>query len=294
MRSFEFETWDVFTDRRFAGNPLAIVTDARGLSTDEMQAITREFNLAETTFVLPPEKSGNDARVRIFTPGYEMPFAGHPTVGTAISIARARGKTGVLNLELNAGLFPVEVRLDGGAFARFTNPNLPAERGRAPDAAQIEAALMLPEGAVDRGAHRPRRVGAGVDFLYAHAPLEAVRSARLNLAAWDGVAADGLIGVLLYAEGGVAADANFHVRMFAPDAGVSEDPATGSAAAALPGQIALAGAAPEGAVNWIVEQGFELGRPSRIEVAATFEGGAVREVKVGGGAVPVSAGRIFL
>ncbi|MEX0644973.1 MAG: PhzF family phenazine biosynthesis isomerase, partial [Parvularculaceae bacterium] len=109
MKTYDFETWDVFTDQRFAGNPLAVVMDARGLSSEAMQMITREFNLAETSFVLPPENPANTARVRIFTPGYEMPFAGHPTVGTSIAIARARKLSGALKIELKAGLFPVKV-----------------------------------------------------------------------------------------------------------------------------------------------------------------------------------------
>ena len=135
MTRYDYETLDVFTDRKFAGNQLAVIMDARGLTTADMLTITREFNYSETTFVLPPEQPGNTARVRIFTLGYEMPFAGHPTVGTAIAIARARKLTGALTLELNTGVFPVRVDLDRRApFAEFQNPNLPKETGAAPDA----------------------------------------------------------------------------------------------------------------------------------------------------------------
>ncbi|MBB5518184.1 PhzF family phenazine biosynthesis protein [Amphiplicatus metriothermophilus] len=295
MRSYAFETWDVFTDRRFAGNPLAVVTDARGLSDEEMQLIAREFNLAETAFVLPPDDPAHTARARIFTPAYEMPFAGHPTVGTAIAIATARGLDGLLLLELKAGLFPVAVeRAGAAAFAEFENPNPPRERGPAPAVGLIEAALSLPEGALDRAAHKPRRIGAGVDFVYARASLEAVRAARLDNAAWARLDLAGVVGVLLYAEGGEAADAAYHARMFAPDAGVFEDPATGSAACALPGQIALSGALADGAHDWIVEQGFEMGRPSRIRVRFETKGGEAGRVRVGGQAVPVSAGQLAL
>ena len=112
MRRFQFETLDVFTSERFAGNQLAVVMNAEGLSTEEMQAITREFNLAETSFVMPPEDSANTARVRIFTPGYEMPFAGHPTVGTAIAVAQAKGIADEVRFELNAGLFPVRLNFE--------------------------------------------------------------------------------------------------------------------------------------------------------------------------------------
>jgi trans-2,3-dihydro-3-hydroxyanthranilate isomerase len=293
MARYDYEVYDVFTDRKFAGNQLAVISDARGLSTADMQTITREFNLSESTFVLPPEDPANTARVRIFTLGYEMPFAGHPTVGTAIAIARARNLSGELRLELNAGLFPVRVDLDRPAgFAEFRNPNLPAERGPAPDPALIEAALSLPGGAVDRGGHRPRLVGAGVNFLYAKASLEHVRAAKLNSGAFDRLEADETVGVLLYAEGGEAPDARFHVRMFAPNAGIPEDPATGGAAAALPGQIGLAGGLGEGLERWVIEQGFEMKRPSRIHVTVEAKAGSVTSVRVGGEAVPVMTGQL--
>ncbi|MFZ5616116.1 MAG: PhzF family phenazine biosynthesis protein [Pseudomonadota bacterium] len=292
MTRYEFETFDVFTNRKFTGNPLAVVMDARGLSSADMQTITREFNLSETTFVLPPENPLNTARVRIFTIGYEMPFAGHPTVGTAIALARARKLSGELRLELNTGVFPVRVDVDRPApFAEFQNPNLPSETGAAPDASRIEAALSLPRGAVDRGAHRPRKVGAGVNFIYARAPLEAVRAAKVNSGAFDALDLEETVGVLLYAEGGEAADAAYHARMFAPNAGVPEDPATGSAAAGFPGQIALSQNLPDGAYRWVIEQGFEMGRPSRIHATIETLGGAVKLVRIGGEAVPVATGQ---
>ncbi len=293
MTLYAYETFDVFTDRKFAGNPLAVVMDARGLSTADMQTITREFNYAETTFVLPPEDAQNTARVRIFTLGYEMPFAGHPTVGTAVAIARAHRLDGPLRLELNAGVFDVAVDRSGDvATAEFLNPNLPKETGGAPDAALIEAALSLPAGVVDRGAHRVRRIGAGVSYFYARAPLDAVRRAKLNSMAFEAIDFTATIGVLLYAEGGEAADATYHVRMFAPDAGIPEDPATGSAAAALPGQIALSQKLGDGAHRWVIEQGFEMGRPSRIHARLESKNGAIAAVRVGGGAVPVMKGQL--
>lgn len=293
MTRYNFETLDVFTDKRFAGNPLAVLMDARGLSTADMLTVTREFNLSETTFVLPPEDPSNTARVRIFTLGYEMPFAGHPTVGTAIAIARARKLSGELRLELNTGVFPVSVDLDRPApFAEFQNPNLPAERGAAPDAALIEAALSLPGGSIAHGPHRPRLVGAGVNYLFARAPIEAVRAAKINSAAFDAIAIDETVGVLLYAEGGEAKDASYHVRMFAPNAGVPEDPATGSAAAALPGQIALSQKLADGSHRWVIEQGFEMGRPSRIQATVETLASVVKSVRVGGEAVPVMSGQI--
>lgn len=302
MAHFDFVTLDVFTDSKFVGNQLAVLLDARGLSTADMLAITREFNYSETTFVLPPEDHRNTARVRIFTVGYEMPFAGHPTVGTAIAIARARNLTGELRLELNTGVFPVRVELDRPvAFSEFKNPNLPAERGDAPDASLIEAALALPPGSIDRDAHRVRKVGAGANFYFAKAPLDVVRQAKFNSAAFEAISFEGTIGVLLYAEGGDAKDASYHVRakdasyhvrMFAPGAGIPEDPATGGAAAALPGQIALSQRLADGTHRWVIEQGFELGRPSRIQATVEAEGGAVKSVRIGGEAVFVMKGQL--
>ncbi|NWG91374.1 MAG: PhzF family phenazine biosynthesis protein [Parvularculaceae bacterium] len=293
MAIYEFETFDVFSDQKFAGNQLAVIMDARGLTLGDMQSITREFNYAESTFVLPPEDPRNAARVRIFTQGYEMAFAGHPTVGTAVAIARTRRLSGELRLELNAGVFPVKVDLEGAApFAEFLNPNIPSERGTAPDAAAIEAALSLPQGSVDRGAHRPRLIGAPTTFVFARAPLDAVRKARLNSRAFEALSLQQTVGVLIYAEGGEARDATYHVRMFAPDAGVVEDPATGSAAASLPGQISRAQKLTDGTHRWVLEQGFEIGRPSRIFVNFETSGGAVKAVRVGGNAVPVMKGQL--
>lgn len=294
MKSYEFETWDVFTDKRFAGNPLAVVFGARDLDTDQMQAITREFNLSETTFILPPENKGNTARVRIFTPAFEIPFAGHPTVGTAIAISRAGNLSGEVRLELNAGLFPVGVEVGAAsAYARFVNPNLPAETGPAPSAELIEKALCLPHGAVSRDSRLPRRVGTGgVDYVNAHAELNAVRGARIDSANWENLDLDQAVGILLYADGGDHPGSDYHVRMFAPGAGVSEDPATGSAAAAFPGQIALSQNLEDGVHRWAIEQGIEMGRPSRIEIDFEVKHGNVCAVGIGGKAAPVASGRL--
>lgn len=295
MGAYDFVTYDVFTNRRFAGNQLAVLLDAEGLSGEDMQAITREFNLAESTFVLPPEDPQNTARVRIFTPGYEMPFAGHPTVGTAVALAKARGLTGPLKLELKAGVFSVDVKLsENGGFAEFKNPNLPKENGAAPSADAIEKALSLPPGSIDTGGHKPRRVGAGVDFIYVRSSLENVRAAKVNSAAWEALGLDEVVGVYLYSDGGEAEDASWHVRMFAPGAGIMEDPATGAAAAGFPGQVALSQNLEDGEHRWVIEQGFEMGRPSRINATVGVEGGAVSSVRIGGEAVFVQKGQIFV
>lgn len=295
MRSYRFETYDVFTDQKFAGNPLAVIMDAEGLTTREMQSITREFNLSETTFVFPPEDSANTARVRIFTIGYEMPFAGHPTVGTSVAIARDRSLTGPLRLELNAGIFPVVTKVTGDTgFAEFQNPVLPHESGEAPAPETFERALSLPEGSIARGAQKPRRMSAGVNFLYAQAPLDLVRKARVDTAAWSALEIDETVGVYLYADGGETPEATYHARMFAPDAGILEDPATGSAAAALPGQIAASEALTDGDHHWVIEQGFEMGRPSLINASVNIKGGGIVSVAIGGDVVHVQSGEFFI
>lgn len=291
-RGLQFQTWDVFTERRFTGNPLAVVFDADALDDETMLSLTREFDYSESVFVLVAEREDADARLRIFTPGGELPFAGHPTVGAACAIARRRGSGGRLVLDLGAGRFPVDVEQGATAWrAEFENPNQPAVHADGPAPECIEAALGLPDGSVGAGAQRPRRAGAGIDFVYARAPLGAVRTARPNAAAWDELGIGDACGVLLYApadEPGVT----WHVRMFAPHIGVAEDPATGSAAAGLPAQLAAAGALSDGEHEWFVAQGIEMGRPSRIRVRFACAAGRVQRLRVGGAAVPVMAGRL--
>lgn len=292
--ALEFETWDVFTERRFSGNPLAVIFDADALDPETMLAITREFDYSESVFVLAPDAEGADARLRIFTPGGELPFAGHPTVGAACAIARRRDAGGPLALDLAAGRFPVEV-VDGGTawHAEFANPNLPRVHSDGPTPEAVRTALGLPEGSVDDDAQKPRRAGAGIDFVYAAAPLAAVRRARLDTAAWERLGIGDTCGLLLYApvDDG-SSDATWHVRMFGPHIGVAEDPATGSAAAGLPAQLLAAGLLADGTHDWIVEQGIEMGRPSRIRVRFEVANGAVEALRVGGTAVRVMTGRL--
>ncbi|WP_428407748.1 PhzF family phenazine biosynthesis protein [Hyphococcus sp.] len=295
MAAYDFVTLDVFTEKKFTGNQLAVLLDAQGLSLEQMQTITREFNYAESTFVLPPENPDNTARVRIFTPGYEMPFAGHPTVGTAIAVARAKGLKGKVRLELNTGVFPVDVDVtETGGFAEFENPNLPTETGAAPSVDKLAAALSLQVSAIETQAHKPRRCGAGVDYIYVKASLDAVKQAKVNSAVWDDLALEEIVGIYLYAEGGEGPDVNYHARMFAPGAGVVEDAATGSAAAGFPAQIIRSETISDGVHRWVIEQGFEMGRPSRINATVAVEGGAVQSVRIGGDAVFMQEGRIFI
>lgn len=296
MGVYPFETWDVFTQTAYTGNPLAVVMQADDLDAATMLRVTREFNLSETAFVMTPSAPDNTARVRIFTLGYEMPFAGHPTIGSAIAIARARSLDGALTLELNAGVFPVSVeRGDAGFRAEFQNPNTPGVVGDAPPAAQLARALSLPATALAAGPWRPRLLGSGgVNFLYARADLDAVQAARVDAAAFNALGLDSAVGVFLYAEGGVGGEADFHGRMFAPNAGILEDPATGSAVASLPAHIALGGRLDDGEYRWSVEQGVEMGRPSHLRARVRIVDGAVASVGIGGAAVPIQRGEILI
>jgi len=298
---YGYFTLDVFTGDRFGGNPLAVLPYAEGLDGEQMQTIAREFNLSETTFVLPPKETGNTAHVRIFTPAAEMPFAGHPTLGTAIVLAEiAEGGSETfereIRLEEQVGLLSVQVAKEGDAptFARFTNAVLPEPVADVPPADKIAAALSLSAGDIGAGSHAPGLHAAGNTFLFVPAKdLDAVARAEIDPVAWKGIASGrGWVGVFVYALGGESAEAHYHARMFGPDFGVPEDPATGSAAATFPGQIVASEDLADGTHKWFVEQGYEMGRPSQIHLEADIAGGALSAVRVGGRAVRVSQGEI--
>lgn len=316
-RPYAYVTADVFTDRQFGGNPLAVVLDARGLSDAEMLAVTREFNYAETTFVLPPERGGA-ARVRIFTPGGEVPFAGHPTVGTAhvlfaTGALRAEGDERTIILEEQVGDVAVRVRTAGGAaalgdgplvapepaFAELTAAAPPTERA-APDVALLAEALSLDAGDVLGGDYAPRVASCGLPFtLVPVRSRAAVARSRVRADAWERAYAGPAWGRGV-SEGAMvfttdAADGfDVHARVFVPDLAVPEDPATGSAAAALGGYLARRTPRLDGALAWAVAQGVEMGRPSRLLVSADKRGGEVAAVRVGGQAVVVCAGTMYV
>ncbi len=294
-----FHTLDVFTDTRFGGNPLAVVLDGDGLSDAAMQAVAREFNLSETVFVTKPADAANTAALRIFTPARELPFAGHPTVGSAVLLAELARKPGcafetTLRLEEKVGLVPVMVRRLGpdAAYGEFTAAKLPEETGTAPDDGAIAAALSLKAGDIGFAAHRPRLFNAGNEFLFVPlASRRALARARVDSAAWGGVDGVGRVGAYMYCAG-EGGQADYHARLFAPGDGIVEDPATGSAAATLPGALKAAGALAEGANAIVIAQGEDMGRPSLIRLFADLEGGTIRKVRVGGQAVRVSQGQM--
>jgi trans-2,3-dihydro-3-hydroxyanthranilate isomerase len=293
-----FTTLDVFTTRRFAGNPLAVVLDAEGLTGEAMQAIAREFNLSETVFVLPPEKAEHRAELRIFTPTVELPFAGHPTVGTAVLLAGEDGGTAEreLVLEEGVGLVRCVVAPDGrdSGRASFTLPQLPEHVGEAADASDIAAALGLSLDDLGCDGFEPGRWSAGVPFVMVPVRgLDAIGRARPHPEHWEtAFSAVGRRSVFVFCRETSEPAHAFHARMFAPRFGITEHPATGSAAAAFAGLLAQHENLADGDHEFTIEQGYEMGRPSQIRLTLTIQRGALARAAIGGGAVLVSEGTI--
>ena len=292
-----YQVFDVFTERPLAGNALAVVLDAEGLDDAAMQAIAREFNLSETVFVLPAGNPAHSAKVRIFTPANELPFAGHPTVGAAVSLATERlgasgGQDAVIVLEEAVGPVRCGVTLSAaGGFAEFDCPKLPARAGEAQPRELIAAALGLPPAEIGFENHVPTIWSAGV--LYNYVPVRnmaALAKAAAHRAAWT--APFGKDGAFLYTRETEGHDHSFRARMFAPFLGIEEDPATGSAVAALAGPVHDFDALPDGMHTAIIEQGFEMGRPSLIRLDMSVSGGALALVRIGGHAVQVMTGTL--
>lgn len=294
-----FSTCDVFTDRPFAGNPLAIVEDAGNLSTAQMQTIAREFNLSETIFVQPPRDPSHTAKVRIFFPTAEIPFAGHPTIGCAIHLALQDAPAGdfetLVTLEEEAGLVPVRVwRQDGQTRAELTAPIMPhaAREGKTPASDLLAAMLGLAADQIGFGTHRPRVYEGGPRFLYVPVrDLEALGNACAMEPHWsDAMRIAAVDSAYLYTPSDTA---DFRARMFSPTAGIPEDPATGSASAILAAQLLASGALKGDITRLTLQQGVEMGRPSEIAVTILSKDQDLKEVRIAGTAVSVSQGRIL-
>lgn len=295
-------TLDVFTDRRFSGNPLAVVTDADALTSEEMQGIARELNLSETVFVLKSQNPAHSARVRIFTPGRELPFAGHPTIGTAILLAELRTplvngeRDAIIVLEETIGTVRVGVRLRAGQapFAEFDAPKLPEKSAIPPSRDRIADALGLLPREIGFENHTPQCLSAGNTFAFVPVSgLEAMAKARVEPAHWASVFPGSSVGgVYLYTRECVHSGSAFHARMFAPQLGVMEDPATGAAAVCFAGVVQDFDALPDGVHRRVIEQGHEMGRPSTVVLTLVLQGGRLETVRIGGSAVRVIDGKI--
>lgn len=313
MRSLRFVTCDVFTDTPLAGNQLAVVFGAEGLPSETLLAITREFNYSETTFVFAAEREDTTHRVRIFTPGGEVPFAGHPTLGTAHVLvasgsAAITGDTVQLVLGENVGPVPVTVRCEGGVpvWAQLTTAQLPEERtGGVPSINELAEVLSLAPDDFVGGAHSPAGVSCGLPFLVVPlASVDAVRRARVHMGAWEQFlrgawAAEPMVFATVRSDADRAdapaslQDADLRARVFVPGLSVPEDPATGSANACLAGYLA-ARTPRDGTLAWRVAQGVEMQRPSRLDIEADKSGGVIRAVRVGGASVIVTDGTFRL
>ena len=288
---YRYHTADVFTDRIFGGNPLAVFPDARGLATERMQSIARELNLSETVFVLPPESPEHTRRLRIFTPGVEPPFAGHPTVGSAYVLAALGditldGDDTPIVFEEGVGPVPVSIHAVDGrpVSATLSAAQMPEIGPEPPSVVKLAALLSLSPDDFAEGELTPQAVSCGVPFLFV--PLrnrDALARASLETSLWKEVLANYWAPHLfLLTRDPERAGSDLRARMFAPAMGIAEDTATGAAATALGGYLAARDAKATGTLRFIVEQGFEMGRPSILEVEADKREGEIVAIRVGG------------
>jgi trans-2,3-dihydro-3-hydroxyanthranilate isomerase len=298
-----FLTLDVFTSSPFGGNQLAVFPDATGIPEERLIDVTREFNFSEVTFCYPPADPANTRRVRIFTPGGELPFAGHPVIGTTAVLALAEGAlngsaSGTFRLELGVGVTPVSVTVEDDrlAAAELAAVKMPELGPQSPTLNTLAEILSLEAADLIGGSLSPQSVSCGVPFLLV--PLKTVKAvsrARVRLEKWEQVLAKSWAPEIFIAardaEGGVN---HWRARMFAPRIDIAEDPATGSAAAAFAGWLAMKETAASGSFAWTIDQGIEMGRPSRLDASAEKVGGAVTAVRVGGRAVLMSEGDLRL
>jgi trans-2,3-dihydro-3-hydroxyanthranilate isomerase len=299
---YQFHTLDVFTDTRFAGNPLAVVTGADELTADQMQIIAREFNLSETVFVSAPVNPAHSARIRIFTPAAELAFAGHPTVGTAILLTTLKDQfhsgegDALVLLEQGIGTVRVGVKLRPGLvpYAEFDAPRLPEIAGTMTAVERLAGAVGLLPSEIGFENHQAAKIAAGNSFaLIPVATREALGKANVNMAHWKGAFGDaGIVGAFLYTRECVHMASAFHARMFAPDHGMAEDPATGSAAICLAEAVHRFDGLTDGQHRRVIEQGFVMGRPSFMTLTLSVRNSRLDSVRLGGHAVRITSGTL--
>jgi trans-2,3-dihydro-3-hydroxyanthranilate isomerase len=297
---YRYFTCDVFTADRFGGNPLAVLPDAAGLSGEQMQHIAREFNYSETAFVLPPEDPAHTRKVRIFTPGAEIPFAGHPNVGTAFVLAvigavPTSGAETKVVFEEGAGPVAVAIRCQDGrpVECQLTAPQS-LTLGASPPVEAVAESVGLGSDVVVTRTHQPRVASAGLPFLCVELrDRRALAQARVRHDAHAALMSSSRAeGILLYTRDTGEGDLDLRARMYAPLHGVAEDPATGSANLALAGLLAASAPEADGAFAWHIAQGIEMGRPSLLEASAIKRGGEVATLRIGGRSVLVCDGWI--
>ncbi len=298
--SVRYYLMDVFTDRMFGGNPLAVVPESPNLASKTMQSIARELNLSETVFVFPAEQGGLK-KIRIFTPRSELPFAGHPTIGTAILLAelglapQPEGECRIV-LEEGVGPVPVALKMKQGRpeFAQLTAAQRPELRPASLARERIAAMLSLGSTDLHPGPLEPIAASCGVPFFFV--PLKdraALARATLNISVWQkDLAGSWAEHVHVYAMEAELPGSDLRARMFSPAAGIAEDPATGGAAVALAGYLANQRPEPSGTFRWTMEQGFEMGRPSLLYLEADKSAGEITSVRVGGQAVVLGEGTL--
>ena len=298
-----FRTVDVFTDRLFTGNQLAVVLDAEALSAEQMQNIAAEFNYSETSFILSPESSDHEARVRIFTPKSEVPFAGHPTIGAAAVLGwegniHLGAGSATLILEEAVGEVPVTLsqRSNEVIFAQLTAAQLPEPGPEPPSRKDLAAVVSLRPEDLCAGEHSPQTWTCGLPFLFIPVKnLEVAGRARIDHDHWKRTLSEFWSAEpYVFTMETVNPDAHVHARLFAPSLGIEEDPATGSAAAALAGYLARRNPQASGVQSWVIEQGLEMGRPSHLELQLHWHDSTLQMVQVGGSSVLVSSGELSL
>jgi trans-2,3-dihydro-3-hydroxyanthranilate isomerase len=298
--AMRFAVYDVFTDRPFAGNPLAVVFDADALSDAQMQAVAREFNLSETVFICSAVKARRAAAIRIFTPTKELNFAGHPTIGAAIALAEdqyGRGQTRDMVFVLDARIGPVrcgvKVAVETASFAEFATPRLAQPAGPDPSIEAAARAIGLAPEEVGFSAHRPSVFSVGVPFVMIPV-ISADALARARPPQAPQSHALGATEIYVYARAEREAPYSFRARMFAPEIGITEDPATGGGAAAFAGVLARFEDLPDGWHTLPILQGVEMGRPSLIGLEVQIENAALAGARIAGKAVKVSEGVLYL
>jgi trans-2,3-dihydro-3-hydroxyanthranilate isomerase len=298
---FRFITCDVFTNRIFGGNPLAVFPDASDIPETTLQDIARELNLSETVFIYPPANPAHTRRLRIFTPGGEIPFAGHPTIGAAYVLATLgqvpyQGSEARIIFEEGVGPVPVRIRTSDGkpVFTELTAAKMPEVGPPPPGRSILADVLSLEPNDILGGMTAPQAVSCGLPFLFV--PLRdraAVGRARVRLDHWESsLKAYWAPQIMVFSRDPERQGSDVRARVFVPGLSVPEDPATGSAATALGGYLAARESTSDAKLRYVVEQGFEMGRPSILEVEVEKTGGEVTAIRVGGEAVLVSEGHI--